>query len=863
KDWRCDECVEEEEEEPSEDEVARQADFVKRQKRLVEEQRKQHRAKRALLMRKRELLKPFVSENRLCALEREYERDRKGGKTAEEGDEPPEDQRPAACDTTQPSYVTATLRDYQVEGVNWMVTGYDSGIGGILVRLARLDSPSRVPFHSLIRLPSTPFALQADQMGLGKTLQTLTFLSYLKKMRGAVGPSLVVAPLAVYQNWANECKSFTPELTFFKLHGSAQARTIHTGRCERNAVATLHELGGSFAHASRLEQERSQLFSRMDVVYAEYDVFITTYDTLKNSEPFFTETIPRWQCLVVDEGHNLKNESSGLTTSLSRIKANYRLLLTGTPLQNNLHELWVLLTSLLPDYFTSSESFDASFDLNKQAFDSSLVQYARSLLQFFMLRRKKSDVAKWYARVLRRDEHSASILSTSQLLTTITQLRKVCNHPKILLSQHASTQGKCAPPIPSRGTSLREDKLAQAVKDELQGLSSETLVAASGKMLVLDRLLCRLKEEGSRVLLFSTFTQTLDVIQDFLSLRGHSYLRMDGSTNKIRRELDLRDFNAPGSEYFIYLISTRAGGVGINLATADTVVLYDSDWNPQIDLQAIDRAHRIGQTKPVRIFRLITSRSVEVRILQRAKQKIRLDTAVIEREERVEEEGDACEEGAIATTTSQREKEMRRDELMEILGVGEWRGEGGGAWVKVKHRRGSTSEGALSKMMEAAFSAPSSSAGVAGVREVEEAGEGEGEEEELSDSEGDSGEEGSKASEAGAIRMEVDSLQENGVGREQSLATQLAEGVAKEETGCAQPEEKASALQRKEEVRAVFDGPQGREEDGQQDESKKRQQHFQVHSELARASRRREQASRFEPRFNDGPERKKKSVLYI
>ncbi|KAL3908974.1 MAG: hypothetical protein SGPRY_009594 [Prymnesium sp.] len=387
-------------------------------------------------------------------------------------------------------------------------------------------------------------------MGLGKNLQTLTFLSYLKKMRGAVGPSLVVAPLAVCQNWANKFRSFTPELTFFELHGFAQARTAHTRRCERSTIVTTHELGGSppnplhaahtssqIAHASRLEQERSQLFSRMDVVYAEYDVFITTCDTLKNLEPFFTETIPHWQCLVVDEGHNLKKESSGLTTSFSRIKANYRLILTGAypynaivsclqhhtagcatmfklrlmdvdvkswdfclellgcvggsisvlayGLDNNLHELWLLLTSLLPDYFTSSESLDASIDLNKQVFDSSLVQYARSLLHFFMLRRKKSDVAKWYVRVLRRDAHSASVLSTSQLLTTITQLRKVCNHPKILLSQHASTQG--------HGISLREDKLAQAAKDELQGLSLEALVAASGKMLVLDRLLCRLK----------------------------------------------------------------------------------------------------------------------------------------------------------------------------------------------------------------------------------------------------------------------------------------------------------------------------------------------------------------------------------
>ncbi|KAL3908973.1 MAG: hypothetical protein SGPRY_009593, partial [Prymnesium sp.] len=411
-----------------------------------------------------------------------------------------------------------------------------------------------------------------------------------------------------------------------------------------------------------------------------------------------------------------------------------------------------------------------------------------------------------------------------------------------------------------------------------------------------------MQEEGSRVLLFSTFTQTLDVVEEILFLRGHAFLRMDGSTKKIRREIDLRDFNvkhtppyppsqemlecfalhprpillttpffqiililvlhlhrlppsssnavsshhrmyasslpstaswrlvcrriflprpfplslppihpvhallahntspllappphfllpphptplpqAPGSKYFIYLISTHAGAVGINLATADTVVLYDSDWDPQIDLQAIHRVHRMGQTKPVRIFRLITSSSVEVKILQRAKQKMRLDTAVIEREERVMQEGDVCEE-ATAPTTAQGEKEMRRDELLEILGMGEWSGKRGrGAWVKVKHRHGSTSEVTLSRMMEAAFSVPSSSDGEVGVREVDEEagekeGEREGEEEELSEIEGDRGEEESQANEAGAILMEVERLVENGVGREQSWATQLAEG---------------------------------------------------------------------------------------
>ena len=314
--------------------------------------------------------------------------------------------------------------------------------------------------------------------------------------------------------------------------------------------------------------------------------------------PSIHQVIPRWSCLIVDEAHHLKNESGGLHRSLSRMRTNFRVLLTGTPLQNNLHELWAMLNFLLPDLFTSSEGFDSAVDQAKQEVNTERLNSARRLLTYFMLRRTKEIVglprktealvscplvalqAEWYQRLLTADKSSHSVLTTSQLKTLIMQLRKVCNHPRTLLANEASSSSRAV-------TTGGRGKVGAKVRAELTELSGEELVSASGKLLVLDALLTELFAQGSRVLLFSTFTQTLNVLQQYLNHRGISHSRMDGSTNPIQRELDVRDFNAPGSPTKAFLISTRAGGVGINLASADVVVLYDSDWNPQVDLQAV------------------------------------------------------------------------------------------------------------------------------------------------------------------------------------------------------------------------------------------------------------------------------------
>jgi len=237
---------------------------------------------------------------------------------------------------------------------------------------------------------------------------------------------------------------------------------------------------------------------------------------------------------------------------------------------------------------------------------------------------------------------ATGMLTKEQLMRKVMQCGKVANHPKTLMLTYDRERKKyaCMAKRAQGSMFVKVDKYDGertpeeiAGEAELRGLVGEKLVASCGKLALLDRLLLSKKANGSRVLIFSQFTLTLDVIEEYVKFRfgamGTAYLRLDGTTGRIQREMDMRSFNKPGCGIFSYLISTRAGGQGINLATADTVVLYDTCWNPQVDLQAQDRAHRIGQKKQVVIYRLISSHTVEERVLARARQKMVLDALVI------------------------------------------------------------------------------------------------------------------------------------------------------------------------------------------------------------------------------------------
>ena len=512
-------------------------------------------------------------------------------------------------------------------------------------------------------------AILADEMGLGKTIQTLSFLSALKAA-GMAGPHLVVTPLAVLQNWHNEIKRFTPGLSVIKVHGS--------------------------------RSERDRILSMPVVLAGGFDIYLTTYETVLSEEPFFTESF-LFHTITIDEGHRLKNESGKLSSSLARVTVPFRLLLTGTPLQNNLNELWALMHYILPNALEGCrDTFDAACSLEEGQLDRAVVDQARSLLASLMLRRIKSEVEttllpklhwvlkvplttlqrQWYRRFLNKDAEAQALVTRKQLIAKIQQLQKIINHPKTILyaldrereqarSMRQRAEGSQFISLPQvLGT---QTESAQTMEAELRNLRGVQLIESSGKLHLLDRLLSRVRTSGSRVLLFSQFTMTLDVLAEYCESRfgpeGRGFLRLDGSTNRIKREMDVRAFNASDSRIPIYLISTRAGGQGINLASADVVVLYDTCWNPQVDLQAQDRAHRIGQKKQVKVFRLIAEATLEERVLTRARQKLVLDALVIKNKE--EASALANEVGDDADTSDEAAMEkLSLEELWSFLSLG-------------------------------------------------------------------------------------------------------------------------------------------------------------------------------------------------
>ncbi|MCJ1227709.1 hypothetical protein MMC12_004367 [Toensbergia leucococca] len=455
------------------------------------------------------------------------------------------------------------MRDYQVQGLNWLISLHENGISGIL----------------------------ADEMGLGKTLQTIAFLGYLRHVAGITGPHLITVPKSTLDNWKREFAMWTPEVDVLVLQGA--------------------------------KDERHQLINDR-LIDEKFDVCITSYEMILREKTHLKKFA--WEYIIIDEAHRIKNEESSLAQIIRLFNSRNRLLITGTPLQNNLHELWALLNFLLPDVFGDSEAFDQWFS-SQNADQDTVVQQLHRVLRPFLLRRVKSDVEKsllpkkeinlyigmsdmqvrWYKKILEKDIDAVNGAagkreSKTRLLNIVMQLRKCCNHPYLF---------EGAEPGPPYTT-------------------DEHLIFNAGKMVMLDKILVRMKKQGSRVLIFSQMSRVLDILEDYCVFRDHKYCRIDGSTAHEDRIAAIDDYNRPGSEKFVFLLTTRAGGLGINLTSADVVVLFDSDWNPQADLQAMDRAHRIGQTKQVIVFRFVTEQAIEEKVLERAAQKLRLDQLVIQ-----------------------------------------------------------------------------------------------------------------------------------------------------------------------------------------------------------------------------------------
>ncbi|OCK76907.1 hypothetical protein K432DRAFT_407770 [Lepidopterella palustris CBS 459.81] len=574
---------------------------------------------------------------------------------------------------TQPKGVKATMKPYQLGGLSFLVHLYNNGMCGML----------------------------GDEMGLGKTLQTLSLFQYLEELDEAtsspseeIRPYLVVCPLSVLSSWISEARRWVPNLKVLRFHGPTSERA----RLKKVVSGQEDWYGNETNQSKKRKADRksgkhvSKLPSGADETEGNYKIVITTYDTFAAEQSWFKKAFV-WRYVVLDEGHKIKNNITQISTSLQGLKAEFRLILTGTPLQNNLHEMWALLHWLYPDVFTekSAELFKSSFDLNRGKVSTSVMDDARRLLELIMLRRMKNSPGVnlglppkeevllyvpltpmqrfWYTRLLTRvgngmlddlfadvkakekdalvreiqedqqwaqveeleknadekpdewqetreivqqaleqEKQDSTVRSAWQkLMNLIMQLRKCCSHPYLLPN---------AAPDPYH--------------------LGEHVIRASGKFIVLEKLLRHaIHEQGKKVLIFSSFTKTLDCCEDLLALiggRGESfqYLRFDGQTARARRNLGIRMFNDLKSDYKVMLLSTRAGGLGINLASASDIIFMDEDWNPQITLQAEARAHRIGQTNPVTIYKLCTQGTVEEQMMGRIRKKLYLSAKITE-----------------------------------------------------------------------------------------------------------------------------------------------------------------------------------------------------------------------------------------
>ena len=471
----------------------------------------------------------------------------------------------------QPSMlVGGKLKSYQMTGLKWMISLYNNKLNGIL----------------------------ADEMGLGKTIQTISLICYLIEHKANFGPFLIIAPLSTLPNWKIEFEKWAPSVKKIIYKGNFQ---------QRKEIARY------------LKNNR-------------FNVCLTTYEFVMRDKNYLSKF--HWQYIVVDEGHKMKNSKSKFAYTLgSQYNSEHRLLLTGTPLQNNLTELWALLNFLLPKVFSAADDFerwfklpmkrvgtDKEIELNEE--EKLLIAHRfHQVLRPFLLRRIKREVEKelpnklefvikvelssWQKLVYNQisSKSTFTMMSSSSKLTStmmsniIMQLRKVCNHPYLFVDDYD-------------------------VSDEL--------IRVSGKFELLDRMIPKLIKSGHRMLVFTQMTSVLNLLELYLDFKEIKFLRLDGNTKHEERAERMLQFNAPDCDIPIFILSTKAGGLGLNLQTADTVILFDSDWNPAVDEQAQDRAHRIGTVREVRVFRLITQGTIEEQILMKASYKKGLDEMVIQ-----------------------------------------------------------------------------------------------------------------------------------------------------------------------------------------------------------------------------------------
>uniref|UniRef100_A0A8C8T1H5 Chromodomain helicase DNA binding protein 9 n=1 Tax=Pelusios castaneus TaxID=367368 RepID=A0A8C8T1H5_9SAUR len=473
------------------------------------------------------------------------------------------------------------LREYQLEGLNWLLFNWYNRRNCIL----------------------------ADEMGLGKTIQSITFL-YEILLTGIRGPFLIIAPLSTITNWEREFRTWT-DLNVVVYHGSMVSR--------------------------QMIQQYEMYFrdSQGRIIRGTYrfQAIITTFEMILGGCPELNAI--EWRCVIIDEAHRLKNKNCKLLEGLKLMNLEHKVLLTGTPLQNTVEELFSLLHFLEPLRFPAESTFMQEFgDLKTEE----QVQKLQAILKPMMLRRLKEDVEKklapkeetiieveltniqkkYYRAILEKNfaflSKGAGQANVPNLVNTMMELRKCCNHPYLIKGAEEKILGE-----------FRETYIPTAPDFHLQAM-----IQSAGKLVLIDKLLPKMKAGGHKVLIFSQMVRCLDILEDYLIHKRYLYERIDGRVRGNLRQAAIDRFSKPDSDRFVFLLCTRAGGLGINLTAADTCIIFDSDWNPQNDLQAQARCHRIGQNKAVKVYRLITRNSYEREMFDRASLKLGLDKAVLQ-----------------------------------------------------------------------------------------------------------------------------------------------------------------------------------------------------------------------------------------
>ncbi|KAL2624235.1 hypothetical protein R1flu_008480 [Riccia fluitans] len=470
-----------------------------------------------------------------------------------------------------------TLHRYQLEGLNFL-------------RFA-----SQQEKHCIL----------ADEVGMGKIVQTIAFLAALAEEALPFQlPHLIVAPTPTIQNWEREFSYWAPHMNVVVYGGSSEARTFI-----RDYEFYFPNRLKGIKDKTKKKQMSDLRQSKQDRI--KFDVLLTSHEMV-NLDQSILRAI-KWECLVIDEGHRLKNKDLKLIQTLETFSAHQRVLLTGAPLPSNTDELLVLMNFLGANKFVTLEEFQEEFrDLHHEE----QVLKLHKLLQPHMLRRVKREVLRelptkkelilrveltslqkeYYRKILTRNYQILSRPGGPQIALNnlMMELRKLCAHPFML------------------------DGAEPLSRNEQE--ANRMMLEASGKLILLERMMAKLRIQGHRVLIYSQFTRMLDILEEWLLYKKWGYERIDGKINGADRRIRIDRFNAANSTKFCFLLSAQAG-VGINLASVDTVIIYDSDWNPHADLQSMARSH-------VMIHRLITKGTIEERMMQMAKRRMVLDNVV-------------------------------------------------------------------------------------------------------------------------------------------------------------------------------------------------------------------------------------------